>query len=182
MFKIETIVVKKNAYKAAKELVEAQGKYRKIGSGAYGTVFGTKGSNVVYKVGEVDDNDGYLSYVRELASHKAHNPFTPKIYGVRIYEPEGYGSSYFVVAMERLAKGKGLCQVADWFEEQLCDNGNTANPAALSMLGIKMPKALLDALKILHRAYNRASYGDWDLHGGNFMLRGKQVVITDPLC
>lgn len=188
MFKIETIEVDGDADKAfdaARGLVKAQGKYRRIGSGAYGTVYGLKNSDVVYKVGDLSDNEGYLEYIKELAKCKKHNPYTPRIYGVRIYKAKeddcwGDDAGAFVVAMEKLKPSKrGMHRIVSWFCDELEDNYRR-DPAPAE-LGIKFPPALTEVLALLRRAADRCSYASWDLHGGNFMVRGDQVVVTDPL-
>jgi hypothetical protein len=200
MFKIETVKVDPKLYSthakyeklypteaAAIHLVDSQGKYTNIGSGAFGTVYGCHNTNIVYKVGDVDCNTAYMSYVRELSRLKTPNKFLPTIYGCRIFKHRG--DSHFVVAMERLIRGSGdpfysaVSQFQDFLEN---DSLSSSEP---DMLGIQqiVPEPLIQALTVVKRAYNHASAksgGDvrWDLHRGNFMLRGKnEIVITDPI-
>jgi hypothetical protein len=194
MFKTETIKCKgKSAIDAATEMVKSQAKgMRMIGSGCYGYVYGIKGSGVVYKVGDANDNAGYLAYIDQLKRTKKHNPFTPKIYGVRIYKGP-YGDKAFVVAMERLTPHKSDAQrrmmhrVANWFSDNV-NEYNTRTDLSCDALGVKviMPKALTEAVAMIRKAYdNGGAFGDYcvdyDFHAGNFMFRGKQVVCIDPL-
>jgi len=191
MLKIETIKVNGSARDAAKDMIKAQGAYKRIGSGAYGEVFGAKNSEVVYKLGDSTDNDGYWAFVKTLMKEKTHNPFLPKIHGVRVYKAStnrwGDEDEYFVVAMERLARMPNKMNPArHWFCDQLergSYSSDTPDKGAV-LLGVKMvvPKTLTDALKVLRKAARSSSCADWDLHGGNFMMRGaKQLVVIDPL-
>lgn len=192
MFAVEKYEVKQEAYSVAKEMIKAQGKYKAIGSGAYGTVYGSKDSKVVYKVGDTSDNVGYLSYIKVLAKQKKHNPFLPKIYGVRFIRSKS-GDEVFVVAMEKLEPlARGMGDVCDWFEDELQREDfhwNKSRDKVEDLLGVKrsLPKPLTEALEVLRKAYKESNGGrrwdsaDWDLHGGNFMMRGRQIVVTDPL-
>lgn len=131
-------------------------------------------------------NTAYLSYVRELSRLKTPNKFLPTIYGCRIFNYRG--DSHFVVAMERLRPGSGRAfyNAVYQFGELLKDDDSTSSEP--DILGIKnaIPKTVIDAVKVVKRAYYRASakshYTEWDLHRGNFMMRGKnEIVITDPI-
>ena len=57
-----TIPRKERPDAAAQKMVEAQGKFNIQRSGCYARVYISKKSDVVYKVGPVLDNDGYLAY------------------------------------------------------------------------------------------------------------------------
>lgn len=183
MFAVEKFKVKGDAYEIAKKMVKAQGNAKFMDSGAYGSVYGAKGSNVVYKIGNADDNEGYLAFIKVLAKQKTQNPFLPKVYGLRFIK-DNEGDHYFVVAMERLKElPRGMGHVCDWFEDEL-RGSSSGGGTAEKMLGVKksMPKPLKEALDVLRKAYKEGgSYVDWDLHRGNFMMRNKQIVVTDPL-
>lgn len=185
MFAIEKHTVKKDAYGFVQTMIKAQGEFRRLGSGAYGVVYGSKKSNIVYKVGEVSDNDGYIAFIKTLAKQKTHNPYLPRVYGVRFIKDKR-GDEYFVVAMERLQELPGRLEDAADMLRDLLEEEKGIEDAAAKQLGIKMtvPKELKAAIKILKQAYKEASktYADWDLHFGNFMVRGRQIVVTDPLC
>ena len=173
-------------FKDARNLIKAQGKFKRIGTGAFGEVYGSKNSNLVYKIGEVYENEPYLAYIKTVITQKEHNPFTPKIYGVRIYQNKKEDEdSYFVVCMEKLKPiDRNDHRVYRWFSDQLeTSSDSSRNAIAEQMLGIKtvVPPAVSNALKLLKKAWRKSKQGDWDLHSGNFMKRGKQIVITDPL-
>jgi hypothetical protein len=194
MFTIEKFKVKEDALKLAKQMVRAQlGKNTRIlGSGSYGTVYGTKNSNVVYKVGDADDNEGYIAFIKTLANEKTHNKFFPKIYGVRFIEnlsnPSYWGRSsidnVIVVAMEKLSPiDRKTKPAVEFFIDELEDCKNSLDKKeANEILGIKyiVPNELQSAITTLRKAAYSSS-ANWDLHSGNFMLRGKQIVVTDPL-
>ena len=185
MFKIETHIVPKNAEDIALTMIQSQGKYTQIGHGSYGTVYGSKRSDIVYKLGEVDGNEGYLAYINVLAKQKTHNPFTPKIYGVRFIK-ERNCAGVFVVAMERLTYMSNDIEdeIPNFFEDQLMYGNPSIGTGIDMVLGIKhiIPDPLQQAIKILKKAH-ASSNGkiSWDLHSGNFMMRGKQIVCIDPL-
>jgi hypothetical protein len=189
MFAIEKYKVKDNAEKVAKSMIQHQGNFRYIGSGSYGEVYGAEDSNVVYKIGDANNNVGYLGYIKVLAKQKTHNPYTPKVYGVRFIN--GCGTSHvFVVAMERLKPlPRNLHGVPDFFAEHLTRTGDGLSPTDKALgLTQGIPKPLRSALTIIRSAYTNANKGahwsnsvDWDLHNGNFMMRDNQVVCIDPL-
>jgi hypothetical protein len=198
MFKIETVKVDPTLYSthakyeklypteaAAIHLVDSQGKYTNIGSGAFGTVYGCRDTNIVYKVGEVKYNTAYLSYVRELLRLKTPNKFLPAIYGCRIFKHRG--DSHFVVAMERLKEGKGNAyyDAVDCMQCVIQDDDWDAYKDIPAKFIINIGD-LKKATKVIDKAYNTAIKSDdcveLDLHSGNFMLRGKnEIVITDPI-
>lgn len=184
MFAVEKYTVNKNAEDIAMEMIEAQGNYKKLGSGSYGAVYGSKKSNIVYKIGDASDNEGYLAFIKQLARQKKLNPFLPKIYGVRFIK-DRTGREYFVVAMERLQElPRRLQDATDFLRDYIQDRGSD-ELAGARILGVKLsvPAALKQAIKVAETARKSAKYADWDLHDGNFMVRGeRQVVMTDPLC
>lgn len=196
MFKTETIWVRGSAYDAAKRGVKRQAKnIRVIGTGAFAAVWGAKNSPVVFKVGDYYDNDGYLAYIKELAKSRKHNPFTPRIYGMWIFRNKNDSSdAYFVVAIERLESGykrNGFTWAVEWLEDMVYTfNKNNSRNKEKEILnkffGIKqmlpknMPKDLVEVAEMLKRAYKKSG-ADWDIHTGNCMMRGNQLVITDPL-
>lgn len=184
MFAVEKYTVNKNAEDVAMEMIRAQGEYHKLGSGSYGAVYGSRKSNVVYKIGDAHDNDGYLAFINVLAKQKKHNPFLPKIYGVRFIKDKR-GNEYFVVAMERLQELPCRMEDATDFLRDYIQDREVSTHNGAKMLGVKIsvPAALKQAIKVAEQARKSAKWADWDLHDGNFMVRdGKQVVMTDPLC
>jgi len=193
MIKVEKIKVgfgnrRGNKKNPAIALIKAQkGNFRRIGSGCFGDVFGSDQSSIVYKTGLVEENQTYLDFIRRVANLKVHNPYFPKVFGIRIYKDidESDGDyDRFVVAMERLAHLKNLehRRAVDIIDSLLCKYSGGVSEFESSALGIKVvvPKVLERAASLLQRIQddNRASF---DIHDQNIMLRGnRQLVFTDP--
>lgn len=167
-------------------MIRKQGPFKEIGKGAYAHVYGSTKHNHVYKVGSVDDNFAYLKYVNFILSHPK-NPFLPKIYGVRYYYPcQGANESraYFVVAMEHLvplAWSEPHSSVPKTLD--FCVKNATESSAAVLGMKVIMPNNLKRVVKFLDAICNdEGSDCGLDLQRGNVMMRGKQIVITDPVC
>jgi hypothetical protein len=79
-------------------------KFKRLGSGVFGTAYLNKSNNLVYKVGGADENDGYLNWVYAVFSDpkSKSNPFLPIIHSISIVH--GQRESGYVVVMERLAE------------------------------------------------------------------------------
>lgn len=205
MFEIQKITISKLDYatkdrygdalspaeQALMEIVNGLGQTR-IGSGAFGVVYSERGSDVVYKVCEANANKAYMSFVKQLSKQKQDNPFLPKIYGCAVFTSDAqsaYGDSdkdsYFVVVMERLddRRPDGFYDAINKVEG-LCDPYESKNKEQDLLPGIKtiVPRALRQAVALMKRAKRGCSEAGWDLHGGNFMMRGdRQLVVIDPL-
>lgn len=190
MFEIKTVQVPKtfstydnyNASDYVDELIE-KAQLQNIGSGAYAKVYSRNDLNVVFKVGDAEDNSGYMSYLKALSQVKTKNPYFPKIYEASIVRGRNSYDSVLVVAMERLRELEyvslqKLRPVIDWFDNNAWHIDRLFELSKL--LGIKYPIHLSQALRVLQKAY-KTSGGSFDLHAGNFMLRGEQLVITDPI-
>jgi hypothetical protein len=170
---------------AAMEMIKSQcSGMRCIGSGSYGLVYGHPSMDIVYKVGLVKENEGYLVFVKTLQKQEKHNPFTPKIYGIRYYKNGNANEDVFVVAMERLQPSNSK-KIARWFRENVDDIRNPIKDIPFPDLGVKLiiPDELREFLDILHTAYKAGNYSiSYDFCTSNFMYRGKQLVCIDPLC
>lgn len=184
-FPLEIIKVPKGKcpWEAAEDMVKRQpGKFRQIGSGMYAEVYGSAKYKHVYKIGDYDEDDGYIRFLREMRKLPKHNPYFPVIYGMRIFQ-NGENSCY-VVAMERLVeiphKHRFAAEMIVDIIEDLFFNRKQTFPQALELLGVgfKIPPDILTALGVIKKANRKDGY---DIHTGNIMLRGSQLVITDPL-
>ena len=180
MFKIEYIKVKdktEDSNSSARKFLKKKGKFRKLDSGAFSSVYGNNTSKRVYKLGS--DDTGYLSYLKILSRRRKHNPFTPKIYSVVVFVDDEE-EECFVVEMEKLTPlaRRQRRKLVSWFE-LLFGKGDWFD--VMETLNIKFPPLLKQAVKLVKIAANvRGSV--YDIHDGNFMLRGKkQLVLTDPL-
>jgi len=193
MIKIEHIVTP-DPDDFVKEMLKFQGNYRLIGSGSYGEVFGSKSSNIAYKVGSIEENFPYLTFINAIIKESKHNPFFPKIYGVRyIHSKDGDDDEdLFVVAMERLRRlPKKTWRefeplvVAGLDPECSSDNSKFLDTAKTIGFDIKPNVDLKRAIKLLKKIHNE--YGDYekvvfDLHKENFMCRNEwsHPVFVDP--
>lgn len=181
MFKIEYVHVDMNAQDFVEKMIRSQeGNFKQIGSGVFGRVFGSRiNKKIVYKIGEASTNTGYISYLKELSKQKKHNPFTPKIHAVRFVSGKG-DTSAFIVCMERLRElpydGE---EAADTLVDLIMGEKKKQDTYNL---GIRMvlPSEIKSLVRMVRKA-ERVSEATLDLHYGNFMVRGRQIVVTDPL-
>lgn len=204
MFKIETVKIDPKPYlehqdyqyespasAAILHMISCQGKFSYIGSGAFGTVYGSSDSNIVYKFGEYSTNRGYLSFVKEMSKLKNQNAFLPHIHGVRIYNAGKGHKKYFVVAMERLDpvhwRAKGA-EFATIIIKEMIRSDSTNDTMQTNFLGIQIKESddlsqAVSVVKAAHKAAQRKSQSvSYDLHNGNFMIRNNnQIVVIDPL-
>ena len=140
------------------------------GTGSYAKVY-AKGNRVI-KIAIGDDAyDCFLSYV--LANQ--NNPYLPKIYKVERFIAN-HGSTYTVVEMEKLSpiyqsRNRNQIREVTQMEE---DFFYTHKYVWKKSKAYAFVAALMDYLReyVGHRP---------DLHTGNVMMRGNQLVITDPL-
>lgn len=179
LFPIEHYRHEGDAASIARHMVDCQhADY--VGSGICARVYVNSRRKVAYKIGTVEANEGYLAYINVLAKQEKHNPYTPKIYGVRYIR--GYDDGeVFVVAMEALEtlnyyRYTDAVNILGKYLEYGADRVDV-----MAMIGFRFDPSpeLVQAREILQETYRTGQAG-WDLHDGNFMLRGEQIVITDP--
>lgn len=155
--------------------------YKIIGNGLYAEVWAKDNDDShVIKVARDDVGyDEYLSYV--LANQE--NPYFPRVFDVKRFKGVKNvwsGGDITVVSMERLTKGgkKAKKQLskrlhrgakdATWYTEE-------QKKAARAMFKTKHEKQLLEVMTALSK-----TRGWLDLHDGNIMHRGNQLVVIDP--
>lgn len=161
-----------------------------LGDGACATVY--KGKDCVYKIGAVKDNQAYLAYIQTIAESGIQNPFLPKVFGVRIVDKN------MIVALEELSDEfyagdmTEKIGISHYELETLCEwiayNHDGENQKRIDEYSLKIKEKFRNEL--MAAAYIVAATTKspnckgckFDMHSGNFMLRGNQVVITDPLC
>lgn len=168
------------AYKATEGL-------HRIGGGVYAQAFSNDATPFVVKIGQMADH-GYLSYLEVISELGIENPYLPRIIDVTFYKQKGAEFeylNYYVVRMEKLVKGDfhyaWSTEGGTVFEHQcrfirvIADVGLPPWP---------IDPQMIEAVTIVHLAYERAStkkLPNYDLHCQNFLLRGDQLVITDPI-
>lgn len=143
-----------------------------IGNGCYATVYSAKKLDYVVKVG-YKDSDPYWSYVKKVLKDKTNNPYFPKIRkAFTVYD------KYYVV-MERLKPiPYNVRRMDSWDSSTESLNNRAKLLAKRKLVSRKYGKGKLkEAIDLI----NSLGYCS-DVHYNNIMLRGKQLVITDPVC
>jgi len=171
---------------------------KRLGEGAFATVIGSPSGKTVFKIG-ADDGDGpytdvrcdaYLNYLKVICKDQA-NPFFPKIKSATVYHR---GEEYaYIIEMERLTSledGKNrnkLGATERHLFDVLQDDESLEGMARNAELMLKLAPELKRNKKVtsLLTMFKKLSelIEDWgsDIHDGNIMLRGRQLVITDPI-
>lgn len=164
-------------------------KIKKLGHGSFSNVFAHPShANVAVKVFVADDWD-YREWVK-FAQKNQDNPYVPKIFGdIKFFEPDDFdldksneqdfdfgGSDFGIVFMEKLAP----MSVSQWKKfwkyasnESVTDHIHWATVAEAI---IRHKKSDPDLVKVLKAIGDRQ-----DIRRPNLMLRGEQVVFTDPM-
>lgn len=145
---------------------------KELGNGYFSTVFQhPTREDVAVKV--VAGDTQYLRFLR-FASKYPKNPYLPKIYSVTKHVSSG--SSYYIVMMEKLRK-LPYQKYRKWRVK--LKTGNTLAQFSHKLRELSKTcedKHLREIFKFLYR--NQFYF---DLHGGNVMQRGDQLVIVDPM-
>lgn len=151
--------------------------------GRYASVYHNRHSGTVLKIGDAQNNAGYLAYLR-LARANQDNPFFPIVHYVSLFLTEE--ESYFVVKLEKLYEGRaylkkrlhmpGWWRVSQFIQSCVLKQGYVLD----NFMGQQTPKSLMDYMVLLKTTF-RANDFKWDIHEGNMMMRENgQLVITDP--
>ncbi len=164
----------------ARELVEDQG-FHFAGDGAFACVFVNPVTKRAIKIGK--QQDSYILFARAVyelqQKRRQRNPFFPRIYNITLR------SQWYMIEMEVLTPIKGTDQykeaqaLMDCLERVLVGGPCPKNIADYVS---KFSAHVWEAAAIIGIARNEVSRNPGvDLHDCNVMLRGKQLVITDPL-
>lgn len=147
-----------------------------ISNGCFAGVY-QRDADSVLKIGRTE-LDGWLKYAELCQCASEHNPAFLRVYWHRLLSGSGY-----VAEIEALQHHPGrfddsllprwLRNVKEYLQVRFYPG--IANCPDMSDAPANVVAAL-DAIA----AYSGAGHGP-DLHNGNWMLRGDQVVITDPL-
>jgi hypothetical protein len=148
------------------------------GQGQYGIVFTHPKLKYVLKI---FNDDAYYDFILLAKKHSDNKNF-PKFYGSTI----DIGNGYQCIRMEKLSP---LSFNISYKESLGLEAIVTDNNELIKSIGqntfIKVKQywknkdlSILKSLKLLEPLTKKHSL---DLHGGNFMHRGSDIVITDPL-
>jgi len=152
----------------------AQYGFRYVGQGFYGIVFEKPGYPYIFKVFKEDP--GYLSYVRFCKSHQ-DNVHIPKIKGNIIK----INDDTYAIRTEKLRPiegrvGNAITSMSNYMRkiyryERLSDFAKQD----LEELSVEYP-GIYELFKyFLENGYNL------DMHSENLMMRGSDIVLTDPV-
>jgi len=149
-------------------------------SGAYAHTYKSKlDSEVIVKIGDPKD-DPYWAYVKALSTTRTRNPVLPILY--HAIHLQGTVAEKYIVVMERLRHaryGKEHNAVEQFADIMLnCINKQGEVP----MVGFRLEPQIQEALYFVNNVRKRNHGNHWfDLHDQNWMFRGNQIVLTDPL-
>jgi hypothetical protein len=172
-----------------------------LGVGVYSAALAASNGLDAIKVG-TNIYDPWLDFKALVLDNITDNPHLPKIKS--FYRDDK--SSFYVCVMEKLARIHQTDEIATlvrWCEEYV-EGHHTQEEFIISASRysehVPDTHKLIDVLNILKQytthikqdiemMYNSGQYDDCqedgrrlDLHVGNFMLRGKTLVIIDPWC
>lgn len=156
---------------------------KRLGSGAYAHVFQhPEFPNVVVKVFTNKDKV-YKRYAAWCMKHQS-NKYVPKIIEIVPFKSES-GDSYNIAFMEKMTPMRNSTFNA-WTKSITGDAGLKAiddyDYDKLFKLFVKGMKASTDAdLKAVMDHIFSYGQGMFDVHAGNVMRRGTQIVFTDPV-
>lgn len=148
--------------------------YKLLGAGVFGEVYGSEKHNNVVKLGKRGkaDSDGYVAFAQRVHAGqygrdegRARSPSLPKIFHFK------RRSSWYVAVLEKLTPLEGETE-AERNSLLLIVQGTAEAPKNL-------PRYATAAAELV-RDISREGWSV-DMHAGNFLMRGKTVVITDPL-
>jgi len=148
--------------------------------GAFAEVYINDHTKRVLKIGE--KGDAYLPFAKAvfaLSQRGALNPYLPRIYNLTLR------SKQYMVEMELLKPLRGSKHVKE--ASRLIDAlerviGRGRCPRDIAAYIAQFPTPVWELAAVISLAYNDASRSPvLDLHKCNLMLRGHQLVVTDPL-
>jgi hypothetical protein len=144
-----------------------------LGSGFYSSVY-TDGK-YAYKLCHFKSN--YVAWLFDLRKNKLFdNPYVPKVYHIYVDKHE----RKCLVKMELLKEGPDGDMDEKSFKFELgILNYMTDSPKKMGKsLRNKVLRHIADFIRARRDARRRICL---DMHGGNVMMRQKQIVITDPV-
>lgn len=180
-----------DAYSASQDMLVQLGVRNKpIGRGSYAKVYEVDALTVVKYLPHVEE-DSYFEYVKLLSKQKHHNPYTPVINAAYLLQESKQQKSAIVI-MERLtpmAMHFGRTRAIEMEAERILRDSPRVGRAVSAMhemhslmSGCSSTPAggqLAKAFSIIKKVLNKTG-GIVDISEHNMMMRGNQLVFTDP--
>jgi hypothetical protein len=178
-----------------------QSAYIEPGTGWILKIFGTQHNSKFEGTPTFSKDHQMFFKWAKFCMKNSDNPFLPQFGGYESFEWKG--KTYLQIRQEQLKSvnnnvGELLEALADivssygnnftWdrfcmkFDDDLKDEEYQYSKRLVKMLGGDLQKAKLfyETLKSLHDISEKQRSYIWDMHKGNFMMRGKTPVIVDP--
>lgn len=161
--------------------------YYLSGSGLYSKVWINDDTEVAIKIGSRPD-DPYPIYAKaivDLQEAGKLNPYLPRIYDITMR------SHWYAVEMEKLeAVAFGSLEIRHEAErlmevlERILLNDHRSPGSKIASYLMGFDPSIWEVVALLGLVMNARYSGEimLDLHQANVMLRGSQIVITDPVC
>lgn len=164
----------------------------RLGSGYFSRVYAHPSSNKVIKVLNSPGTDGWVDYVKWANENGFGGTFAPKLYSYKHHKD----GCFAVAVMERLDKTlhnlsltsnrslslseKTTKDKVTFLRSALSHGINENNDVAMAIADILQPgyRKFIDAFR---EKFGRGSGYGYDMHSGNWMLRGNDLVMSDPL-
>ncbi len=157
-------------------------KIKQLGSGAYSRVYAhPEHEDVAVKL-LTDEDPRYLKFAKECM--KLDNPWLPKVYSIEKVR-FGDGEVSHLIFMERLNKPTAvkIKKASEVIQQDLpaCLRINAGNFANFRPMVWRRVKQYTKDKSIKQMANLLAKIDTNDIHDGNVMMRGDQLVFTDPV-
>ena len=191
--------IKNNDWKGPNQLMGwlNERNFKVIGEGAYSSVWKSDTEKFIVKINNgYGLDEGYLKFV-DFCHKNKNNPHLPKMGKIKKYK------DWYIVFIEKLEPtyldytvSIGLKRFVRYFfgpntslqHDDLTDKDMFEKLFKRKASEYKLPDELksqdmIDALFVLFKFIVEYNINDMslDLHGGNIMLRGNTIVITDPV-
>jgi hypothetical protein len=160
-------------------------KFNYVDSGAFSDVYICKKRNLAIKV--TNGDPAGIAWMKYCVAHCDENPLLPQIY--EIWElPEGYHLTFMETLKTYRGDSDELCafeNIIGTYRDRLRGRKN-ASATNNAFFTAKADKGLnpnaVKVAKAIAKILNKMGHANLDLHDGNVMWRGKQLVVTDPIC
>lgn len=158
-------------FEVANSKLESLG-WKRIGKGAYGRVYAHATYPYVLKLFQSND-DCYMDFLEYAKAHSS-DPHLPKIRGKILLITD----SIYAVRLEKLSKlNSSLVEKLEKYFWRVLD----ASESVISWEDLKDEYPEFESLSETLKNIKESTACVFDLHDGNFMMRGNQIVIIDPI-